>query len=139
MGKSQQKWQLKLMQFMRGRYGRFDTLSKHVLYVVFGLMIVNLFLRNSLISTVVLIGMLLAYYRLFSKKIYVRSNENQKYLAWWAKAKKPFTFRINQFKYRKDYRYYSCTSCKQHVRVPRNRGKIMITCPSCHTKFEKKT
>ena len=35
--------------------------------------------------------------------------------------------------------YYMCPKCHQIVRVPKGRGKIEITCPSCRNKFVKKS
>jgi ribosomal protein L37AE/L43A len=34
---------------------------------------------------------------------------------------------------------FKCPKCKQALRVPRGKGKILITCQSCGHKFEKKT
>lgn len=37
------------------------------------------------------------------------------------------------------YSFFNCPSCKEKIRVPKGKGKIRITCPSCGTKFEEKT
>ena len=39
----------------------------------------------------------------------------------------------------RSHKYYRCPSCKQMVRLPKGKGKIIVTCPSCHQKFEKRT
>ena len=39
----------------------------------------------------------------------------------------------------KEHKYYLCPSCKQIVRVPKGRGKITITCPTCKNRFDKKS
>ncbi len=36
------------------------------------------------------------------------------------------------------HKHFSCPCCKQIVRVPKGRGKIVITCPSCQNEFEKR-
>jgi|GEM_PF-2349 len=37
------------------------------------------------------------------------------------------------------YCYFYCPSCRQQVRVPAGKGKIMVTCPKCGTRFETAT
>jgi hypothetical protein len=37
------------------------------------------------------------------------------------------------------HRIFKCPQCKQALRVPRGKGKILITCQNCGHKFEKKT
>ena len=32
-----------------------------------------------------------------------------------------------------------CPNCGQQVRVPRDKGRIRITCPKCHTQFDRTT
>ena len=29
-----------------------------------------------------------------------------------------------------------CPKCGQRVRVPRHKGKLLVSCPKCHTKFD---
>ena len=36
-------------------------------------------------------------------------------------------------------KYFRCPNCKQMVRVPRGRGKITITCPTCKQQFDRKS
>mgnify|MGYP004666140193 len=45
---------------------------------------------------------------------------------------------LDRVKDRKN-RYFLCPRCRQTVRVPRGKGKIMITCPKCKEKFQRKT
>lgn len=42
---------------------------------------------------------------------------------------------INRYKKRKIYRYIKCKECKKCLRVPRNKGKIRVTCPQCKNHF----
>ena len=39
----------------------------------------------------------------------------------------------------REHRYFDCAKCRQLVRVPRGKGKIMITCPKCKEKFQRKS
>ena len=38
-----------------------------------------------------------------------------------------------------DYKVINCPECSQKIRVPKNKGKIKITCKSCKNKFILKT
>lgn len=40
---------------------------------------------------------------------------------------------------RKRFKIVKCPSCRQKLRVPRHKGKLLITCRSCGHKFSKKT
>lgn len=138
MNKQPTKWQLKIIKLMRGRYGHLDQLNRHLLVLAFGSMIINLFFSHYLLTLLMLLSVLLVYYRIFSKKIYVRAQENQKYQRWWQKIKQPWALTKSKMINRKKYRYFKCPGCKQDVRVPKGKGKIAITCPKCHHKFQKK-
>ena len=37
------------------------------------------------------------------------------------------------------FRMFSCPKCKQMVRVPKGHGTVVVTCPNCQNKFEKRT
>lgn len=132
------KIQNALYRFMSGRYGS-DQFNTFLLILALILMILNLFfIRNTFISTFV--WLLLGYniFRTYSKNIYKRKAENDKYLS----LLKPFQKKTNLIKKNRDdhdHKYFLCPNCKQTVRVPRGRGKITITCPKCQNKFDKKS
>lgn len=37
------------------------------------------------------------------------------------------------------YRYALCKKCKGCVRLPKNKGKLIVTCPNCSNIFEVET
>ena len=78
-------------------------------------------------------------YRSFSKNIYKRRAELDKYLALKNKIKARRAFRRLVRRERKEYLYFRCPYCKEYLRVPRGRGKILVTCRVCHKKIDKKT
>lgn len=121
----------KLTKFMRGRYG-VDALTKFMLYVAVGFMIIGLVFRNSVFNSLAMLLLLLGYVRMFSKNIQKRYNENIKY---W-NIRNRF---LNFFKIRKTHHIYKCPSCKQKIRIPKGKGKIEITCPKCRTHFNKRS
>ena len=119
----------KLIQFMQGRYG-IDTLNNHALFFVITLFILNIFFNNRIIMLVI--------YRMFSRQTYKRYQENEKYLKAITPVQQFFNLQKKRFSDR-SHKYYRCPSCKQMVRLPKGKGKIIVTCPSCHQKFEKRT
>lgn len=135
----------KLRQWMYGRYGN-DELSlgmwivSLVLLVVSGVLsalaktevLVYVAFGGRMLSIILLIWMM---FRMFSRNIAKRRAENYKYLTFLRRIKGIFRRRPDA----KTHRYFKCPGCGQTVRVPRNKGKINITCPKCGTRFMKKT
>ncbi len=132
----------KLIRFMYGRYG-VDQFSKFLLGISIALCIINIFIPFTFIKTILNIvfwGILIfSYYRIFSKKIYKRAAENEKYL----KISNRFRRKFNSFKthqrQKKYYKFYRCPKCNQKIRIPKGHGKIEIRCPKCGTKFIKRS
>lgn len=128
----------KLQQFMMGRYG-VDDLSRFTLYVLIALMILNLFVHSSLISLLLMVGLVWIYFRMFSKNHSKRYEENTRFLGIKEKLLRWFRREKDLAGQRKTYHIYTCPGCKQKIRVPRGKGKIEVTCPKCHTSFIKKS
>ena len=83
--------------------------------------------------------MIYSTWRMFSKNVSARYQENQKYLNFrYGLAVKKDKWK-KRWQQRKTYRFFKCPQCKQTVRVPKGRGKICITCPKCRTEFVKKS
>ena len=119
----------KFQKFMKGRYGP-DELYNFLFKVYIILIIINLFLNNKILFIIELFIIVITFYRFFSKKIYVRSNENQKFL----KIKKKI---INVFKRQKlkdkEHIYKKCHKCKTILKLPLpgKRGFKKAKCPKC--------
>ena len=128
----------KLQRFMIGRYGA-DELSKAQSVVVMILLVLSLFGRLGILYWLALALMIYSIWRMFSKNVSKRYEENQKYLNCRYKATVKIDRMKKHFAQRKIYRFYKCPQCKQKVRVPKGRGKICITCPKCRTEFVKKS
>ncbi|MCC8068005.1 MAG: hypothetical protein LIO94_13030 [Clostridiales bacterium] len=125
-------------EFMSGRYGT-DDLSKFMLAVCLVLLVVNLFTNQPLIYFLELVILVLIYYRKFSSNYVKRSEENEKYLDIVQDIRGRFQKAGRRASQSKDYHIYKCPSCGQKIRIPRGKGKICITCPKCHTEFQKKS
>lgn len=132
-------WKERLSRFMYGRYG-VDQLSKFMLTVTFVLCILSIFIHGrvgALISNIIFILIILVYFRMFSRNIYKRAAENEKYLKLTGKIRKKYNTEKNIASQRKYYRFYRCPGCNQRIRVPKGRGRIQIRCPKCNEKFIK--
>jgi tRNA(Ile2) C34 agmatinyltransferase TiaS len=46
---------------------------------------------------------------------------------------------INKLESLIDYRIEKCPSCGQLLRLPKNKGTILVTCSKCQEKFQIKT
>lgn len=130
-----------LARFMYGRNG-VDQLGRMMVYVILVLCVAGMFLQRvpvvgkilSLVETVLWVLLLC---RIFSKNLTKRRAENAKFMAWWgpkrnelrgAKARRADTA----------HKYVRC-SCGTYCRVPRNVGKVELTCPKCGAKRVVKT
>ena len=73
----------KIGRFMAGRYGN-DKLNQFMMAVFLGCAVLNLFVRNAYVSTVLnsweCLLILLVYIRMFSRNISKRYAENQKFI-----------------------------------------------------------
>lgn len=129
----------KIKNYLQKVYG-VDFLSKTMIVVALILSLINLKFKNRVIEVITMI--LIVYFgifRVFSVNKYQRMIENQKF----AKAVKPMTDFFEKYKIRasnsKDKKYIKCPNCKKEMKIPRNKGKIKVTCPHCGHKFVKKS
>ena len=132
------RWQTKLQQMMRGRYGHFDALNRTLLYISIIGIVMNVFMHSMIVRIISWLILIFVYYRFFSKKIYSRANENTKYLTVIKKCKNRLNREKNKVENRHTYNYFSCPACKQELRAPKGKGKIKVTCSKCQNQFVKK-
>jgi len=128
-----------LYRFMSGRYGN-DELGFTLLGISVLLSVSSGFFGEQalLIRFISYVPLLIEFYRLFSRRIGKRRQENQ----WFLNLIKPLRRNFKVFLLNikdKNSRYYTCPKCSQMVRVPKGRGHIEINCPHCHTSFSKKS
>lgn len=127
----------KMYKFMYGRYGN-DQLNRFLIVVSLILWIISIFTTGFLgLIAVVLIGY--SYFRMFSRNIYKRADENTRYLQMTYKIK-GFTGRLRRdMATRKTHHIYSCPQCRQRIRIPKGKGRIAVRCPKCSTEFIKRS
>lgn len=123
---------------MIGRYG-VDQFNRFLLGLsVVLLLLSSIFGRGFLYFTSILV-LIFSYYRIFSKNFSQRTKENNTYLYYNDKLVGLFKRGKNNTSQRINYHLYKCPKCKQKIRIPRGKGKIVITCPKCGTEFMKKS
>ncbi|MDE7333858.1 MAG: zinc-ribbon domain-containing protein [Lachnospiraceae bacterium] len=127
----------KLYRFMQGRYGN-DQLNRFLMILVLVCFVISLLGGRAfyVIGTALLVY---AYFRMLSRNIYKRRNENSAYMRYEYKVRQGFYTFKRDMQQRKTHHIYRCPSCRQKIRVPRGKGKIEIRCPKCSQTFIKKS
>ena len=135
-----------MARFMYGRNG-VDQLNIAMLWVSSGAdLLATILMRQQ--NGLAYVGLVLYYgsvvlwvlvlFRMFSRNLYKRQAENQKWLqarsrrrgaAAAAKARRADT----------EHKYFTCKRCKTICRVPVGKGKVIITCPKCGAEIHGKT
>ena len=116
----------KLQTFMRGRNG-VDELNRILTYAMLSVYVISLITKSTLLYYISFIGLIYMTFRMLSRNLYARREENRKFMTWME------TTRI-KFDQRKDYKIFKCKGCGRNIRVPRGKGKIEVTCPMCGRK-----
>lgn len=116
------------MNFMYGRNGADElNLCLIVLYFIFML----LSGVHAIFSSLAMVCIIYAFFRMFSKNIPARRKENNIVVPYFnlvkAKAKNKGTHKV-----------FMCTKCKKILRVPLGKGKVTINCP-CGNRLKKKS
>ncbi len=116
-----------IRRFMEGRNG-IDALAWFWCVLGIAINLLGSILGLSILPMAAFVPLLLCFMRVFSRDVSRRYEENERFQQFFARIRG-----------RKTYCYFRCPSCKTQVRVPRGKGKIRITCPSCRDTFVKKT
>lgn len=134
----------KARQFMVGRYG-VDHFARRTMTLSLIAFVFSLILRyrensfNVIFSFIAMGLLIFTYYRIFSKEVYKMQAMNRAYIEFEKKIFSPFIrFKRNIFG-SKDHIYCTCPECKKDLKLPRNKGKLKVTCPHCKYVFYKRT
>lgn len=132
------RWREKFAQFMVGRYGT-DQLNRAMLFGSIGFLVLSMFVFHTVFYVIGFALLILCNIRMLSRNFQARYKENQIYTKQVNKIK----YFFSKLKYKKEtsktHHIYACPQCKQKIRVPKGKGKIMIRCPKCNTEFMKKS
>ncbi|WP_343756785.1 hypothetical protein [Alkalibacterium iburiense] len=132
------EWIQKILFYMKGRYG-YDELSKALFIIGLLLGVLSNFIGGQIVSAIGIAVLAFGALRILSREKTKRNKELQVYLKWKQTILTRYYKLKNRWAQRKAFAIKKCPNCKQKVRVPRKNKKIRITCPSCQTKFIKKT
>ena len=127
---------------MAGRNGP-DHLNRFLSVVFLILSVCSMFVRNARIASA-LYGLSLGLFfyvmfRMLSRNIYRRQQENGAYLRRRYQITSAWKGMRERWAQRKDYRFFKCPSCHTRLRVPRGKGKLNIVCRKCGTSFQRRT
>lgn len=132
----------KMLQFMQGRYG-VDQFSNFLIWTGVAVSLLTLLIRQPFLMYVSWIFIIYAYIRIFSKQVNKRYAQNQKFLNKTFAIRNVFAKIKYRIKYGKQeaspYHIYRCRKCGQKIRIPKGKGKIMVTCPKCRYQFKKRS
>lgn len=129
-----QKLRDSMARFMYGRYGT-DALNRALITLVVLISLAGVFLRIIPIVGLVLrvveyVLIFLIFFRMFSKNIAKRSEENRRFVARFGDAREIIARKQRQ-KRDTAHCYFTCRRCGTICRLPKGRGKLVFTCPKC--------
>lgn len=127
----------RLARFMAGRNGN-DQFNNFLLLVDLLLLLLASIFKNSIggfIYPLVLLLLVYIYFRMFSRNVYKRREENGKYMRVKYNFSAALRLRKERWVQRREYKFFICPSCRTNLRVPRGRGKVKIVCRKCGTSF----
>lgn len=121
-----------ISRFMTGRYG-FDKLGTALALGSACVMIFANLFGSGVLAVLAYIIAGICIYRIMSKRITLRLNENRRFLKICSD--------VNAYmkRDRKAYKYFKCPKCRTTVKVPRGKGKIVVRCRFCNEEFMKKS
>lgn len=131
----------RLAQFMAGRNGN-DQLNVFLLVIDIILVFAGTIAggkAGAIIYSIVLLLLICIYFRMFSRNLYRRREENGKFMRVKYKVSAWLRVRHERWVQRKDYKFFTCPSCRTTLRVPRGHGKIKIVCRKCGCSFTGKS
>ena len=128
-------------RFMAGRNGN-DQFNFFLLIVdVALLLLASIFSRRlgGLLYPLVLVLLGYTYFRMLSRNLYKRRTENENYLRLYGRTLSKLRLLKERWVQRRDYKFFTCPSCKAVMRVPKGHGKIKIVCRKCGSSFTGKS
>ena len=131
-----------LTRVMTGRYGA-DSLNRTLNIAALVLLVLSFVTGGSAVGSLcwalALACLVWGFFRSFSRNIPARQRENAAYLGMTRGLRERFGGARDRFAQRREYRFFRCPSCRTWLRVPRDKGRVQITCRQCGERFTRKT
>lgn len=128
----------KISRWMSSRYG-FDDLSKALSIAAIILMFLGYLPHMQWLSILTWTLLIWSIVRGMSKNTSKRQDELNRYYGLSKKITDKFSLWKTIWKERKTHVFFKCKNCGAVLRVPKGRGEIIVTCPKCKNKIDKKT
>ena len=126
-----------IARLMYGRYGG-DQLNLTMMVVYLVSYLLFAFTGWRLFYWISLVLLFISIFRMFSRNLAKRREENYKFMHLAGPAIQ--WFRLKRTIHRdKEHRYFKCPNCGQQLRVPRGKGTITVTCRGCGASFKEKS
>lgn len=126
----------RLQRFMYGRYGM-DSLGQFLMWTAVVCLLLSWFVAGPIFNTLALLLLVWGYFRMFSRNVQKRYQENCTYYRYVNKVKDFFKKQKSYNEQKKNHNIYKCPQCKQKIRIPKGKGRVAITCRRCGTEFIK--
>lgn len=124
---------------MQKKYG-IDEYGIFLVWIAIVAVLVAYFIKSTLLNGISSFIVIYAIFRTMSTNILKRSQENQIFLESVIDPIKGIFGKNHKDKSKDDgFKYISCPSCGQRLRIPKNKGKIKVRCPKCKEKFDAKS
>ena len=130
-----------LQRFMIGRRGP-DELSRFLLITALVCMLISSLARGiagALFDVLGFAAVVWCIIRFLSRNQYKRHQENIWYLQRRGSVVRWFRSLKDRWQQRREYSFFRCPECHALLRVPKNKGKLLLTCRKCGNRFERKT
>lgn len=126
----------RMQRFMYGRYGM-DALGKFLSWFSIILLLCSMLSGLDFLYFLALACLIWCYFRMFSRNVQKRYQENCIYYRYTNKIRDFFKRQRSYMQQRKTHHIYKCPQCRQKIRVPKGKGRIAIRCRKCGTEFIK--
>lgn len=128
----------KVYRFMQGRYGM-DGLSGFLIGAGLAAAVLNAFFRSNILMILSWGFVIFAYTRVFSKNRARCIAQNVWFYQHTKALRELLQKEKSRMRIRKTHHIYTCKNCGQKIKIPRGKGKIMVTCPKCRNEFLKRS
>ena len=131
----------RIQQFMYGRYG-YDQLGRSLILAALICIVLGMFMPAAVRPLLLLaqyMALIYCIFRVMSRNLAQRQRENAWYLRKEQAVLRWFRSLKDRWQQRKEYKFFRCPSCHALLRVPRGKGKLVLTCRKCGNRFERKT